>query len=125
MNLMPFSIFKKLRLGEPKAALVTLQLANRSIKYLRDIVEDVLTKVDKFIFPIYFIVLDMAEDIKLPLILGRPFLSPEKTLIDVQEGKLILKFFNCLHEILRYHIIKWEKTNIRLILTKLNCYICE
>ncbi|XP_015384897.1 uncharacterized protein LOC107176625 [Citrus sinensis] len=60
INLMPFSVFKKLGLGEPKATTVTLQLADRSIKYPRGIVEDVLVKVDKFIFPADFIVLDMA-----------------------------------------------------------------
>ncbi|KAH9780125.1 hypothetical protein KPL71_007966 [Citrus sinensis] len=75
INLMPFSVFKKLGLGEPNATTVTLQLVDRSIKYPRDIVEDVLVKVDKFIFPADFIVLDMAEDIELPLILGRPFLA--------------------------------------------------
>ncbi|KAH9697798.1 hypothetical protein KPL71_023761 [Citrus sinensis] len=94
INLMPFSIFKKLGLGEPKATTVTLQLADRSIKYPRGIVEDVLVKVDKFIFPADFIVLDMAEDIELPLILGRPFLATGRALIDVQEGKLILRVQN-------------------------------
>ena len=53
-----------------------------------------LVKVDKFIFPADFIVLDMAEDIELPLILGRPFLSTGRALIDVQEGKLILRVQN-------------------------------
>ena len=94
INLMPFLVFKKLGLGEPKARIVTLQLADRSIKYLRGIIEDVLVKVDKFIFPANFIVLDMAEDIELPLILGRPFLATGRALIDVQEGKLILRVQN-------------------------------
>ncbi|KAH9792938.1 hypothetical protein KPL71_004353 [Citrus sinensis] len=94
IHLMPFSVFKKLGLGEPKATTVTLQLADRSIKYPRGIVEDVLVKVDKFIFPADFIVLDMAEDIELPLILGRPFLATGRALIDVQEGKLILRVQN-------------------------------
>ncbi|KAL9416753.1 hypothetical protein AB3S75_039861 [Citrus x aurantiifolia] len=94
INLMPFSVFKKFGLGEPKATTVTLQLADRSIKYPRGIIEDVLVKVDKFIFPADFIVLDMTEDIELPLILGRPFLATGRALIDVQEGKLILRVQN-------------------------------
>ncbi|XP_024042758.1 uncharacterized protein LOC112099575 [Citrus clementina] len=94
INLMPFSVFKKLGLGEPKATTVTLQLADKSIKYPREIVEDGLVKVDKFIFPVDFIVLDMTEDIELPLILGRPFLATRRVLIDVQEGKLILRVQN-------------------------------
>ncbi|KAL5539173.1 hypothetical protein UlMin_044786 [Ulmus minor] len=75
INLMPLSIFRKLGLGEVKPTTVTLQLADRSIKHPRGIIEDVLVKVDKFIFPADFIVLDMEEDREVPLILGRPFLA--------------------------------------------------
>ena len=53
--------------------------------------EDVLVKVDKFIFPADFVVLDMEEDTKVPIILGRPFLATGKALIDVQQGKLMLR----------------------------------
>ena len=83
INLMPFSVFKKLGFGEPKATTITLQLVGRSIKYPRGIVEDVLVKVDKFIFPADCIVLDMVEDIELPLILSRPFLTTGRALIEV------------------------------------------
>jgi hypothetical protein len=65
-------------------------LANRSIKYPRGLIEDVLVKVDKFIFPADFIVFDMEEDKEIPLILG-PFLATKRTLIDVQKGKLVLR----------------------------------
>ncbi|KAL5548145.1 hypothetical protein UlMin_003376 [Ulmus minor] len=71
---------KKLGLGEVKPTTVTLQLADRSIKHPRGIIEDVLVKVDKFIFPADFIVLDMEEDREVPLILGRPFLATGRTL---------------------------------------------
>ncbi|GLU07084.1 hypothetical protein SLE2022_240580 [Rubroshorea leprosula] len=94
INLMPFSIFRKLGLGEVKATTVSLQLADRSIKHPRGIIEDVLVKVDKFIFPADFIVLDMEEDHEVPLILGRPFLATGRTLIDVQQGKLMLRVEN-------------------------------
>ena len=59
INLMPWSIFKKLKLGEERPTTVTLQLVDRSLTHLRDIIEDVLMKVDKIIFPTYFIILDM------------------------------------------------------------------
>ncbi|XP_073290049.1 uncharacterized protein [Primulina huaijiensis] len=91
INLMPFSVFRKLGLGEPKPTRMSLQLADRSIKYPRGVIEDVLVKVDKFIFPADFVVLDMEEDMEMPLILGRPFLATGKALIDVQEGKLRLR----------------------------------
>lgn len=91
INLMPLSIFKKLGLGEVKPTTVTLQLADRSLTYPRGIVEDVLVKVDKFIFPADFVVLDMEEDQEIPLILGRPFLATGRALIDVQGGQLTLR----------------------------------
>ena len=55
-NLMPLSIFKRLGLGEARPTTVTLQLADRSLKHPRGVIEDVLVKVDKFIFPADFIV---------------------------------------------------------------------
>nr|XP_023870464.1 uncharacterized protein LOC111983048 [Quercus suber] len=70
INLMPFSVFRKLGLGEVKPTTISLQLADRSIKYPRGVIEDILVKVDKFIFPADFIVLDMDEDEEIPLILG-------------------------------------------------------
>ncbi|KAL0412071.1 UNVERIFIED_CONTAM: hypothetical protein Slati_3796800 [Sesamum latifolium] len=71
--------------------IITLQLADRSIKYPRVIVEDVLVKVEKFIIPVDFIVLDMEEDITMPLVLGRPFLATSRALIDVQKCQLTLR----------------------------------
>ncbi|XP_073314692.1 uncharacterized protein [Primulina huaijiensis] len=91
INLMPFSVFRKLGLGEPKPTSMSLQLADRSVKYPRGVIEDVLVKVDKFIFPADLVVLDMEEDMEMPLILGRPFLATGNALIDVQEGKLRLR----------------------------------
>ena len=79
---MPLSIFQRLGLGEAFPTTVTLQLVDRSLKHPKGgggggggggLIEDVLVKVDKFIFPAYFIVLDMEEDKEIPIILGRPF----------------------------------------------------
>jgi len=91
INLMPLSIFKRLGIGEVKPTMITLQLADRSVTYPYGIVEDVLVKVDKFIFPADFVVFDMKEDTKVPIILGRPFLATGRALIDVQQGKLMLR----------------------------------
>ena len=52
--------------------------------------EDVLVKIDKFIFSIYFIVLEMEEDIEVPIILGRLFLAIGQSLIDVKNEELKL-----------------------------------
>ena len=78
-------------MGEARPATVTLQLADRSLTHLRGIIEDVLVKVDKFIFPAYFIILDMQEDKKVPIILERPFLAIGRAMIDVQKGELRLR----------------------------------
>ena len=50
-----------------------------------------LVKIDTFIFPVDFIVLDIEEDSNTPLILGRPFLATAKTIIDVGTGELTLR----------------------------------
>ena len=58
------------------------------MKYPYGVAEDVLVKVDKFIFPVDFVVMDIEEDIEVPLILGRPFMKTAKVIIDVDNGKL-------------------------------------
>ena len=91
INLMPLSIFRRLGLGEARPTTVTLQLANWSLKHPRGVIEDVLVKVEKFIFPADFIVLDMEKDKEIPIILGRPFLATGRAMIDVQRGELKLR----------------------------------
>ncbi|XP_075500169.1 uncharacterized protein LOC142538756 [Primulina tabacum] len=91
INLMSFSIYRELELGEVKPTTITLQLADRSLTYPRGILEDVLVKVDKFIFPADFVILDMEEDHDTPLIFGRPFLATGRALIDVHKGELTLR----------------------------------
>ncbi|KAH9698291.1 hypothetical protein KPL71_023958 [Citrus sinensis] len=86
-----FSKFLELGVGECRPTTVTLQSADRSHAYLEGKIEDVLVKVDKFIFPVDFIVLDFKADKEVPIILGRPFLATGKTLIDVQKGELTMR----------------------------------
>ena len=85
INLMPLSVFKQLGVEECRPSTVTQQLADRSYAYPEGKIENVLVKVDKFIFLVDFIVLDFEADKEVPIILGRPFLATEKTLIDVQK----------------------------------------
>ncbi|KAK0604843.1 hypothetical protein LWI29_020078 [Acer saccharum] len=84
INLMPYSVYEKLGVGEVKPTHVTLQLADRSIKYPRGVMEDVLVKVENLYFPIDFVILEMEEDVEIPLLLGRPFLKTVGALIDVK-----------------------------------------
>ena len=92
INLMTWSIFKKLKVGEARPTTVTLQLADRSLTHPRGIIEDVLVKVENFIFPDDFIILDMQEDKEVPIILGRLFLATGRAIIVVQKGELGLRF---------------------------------
>ena len=70
-------------LDEAHLTTVTLQSVDRSLKHPRGMIEDVLVKVDEFIFPVDFIVLDMEEDKEIPIILARPFLATGRAMIDV------------------------------------------
>ncbi|KAI3807729.1 hypothetical protein L1987_23663 [Smallanthus sonchifolius] len=91
INLMPHSLYEKLALGELAPTRMTLSLADRSIKCPRGILENVLVKVDKFVFPVDFVVMDMEADTTVPIILGRPFLRTAKAVIDVFDGKFTLR----------------------------------
>ena len=98
VNLLPYSIYVELGLGNLKATPVTLQLADRSVKIPRGIIENVLVKVDKFYFPVDFIVLDTQPVTNLrdqiPVILGRPFLATANALINCRNGVMKLSFGN-------------------------------
>ncbi|KAK5771454.1 hypothetical protein PVK06_047658 [Gossypium arboreum] len=91
INVTPYKMFKQLGLEKPKQTRMSIQFADKTIRFPRGIIEDVLVKIDKFIFPLDFIVLDIEEDSNTPLILGRPFLVTAKTIIDVGTGELTLR----------------------------------
>ena len=88
---MPLSVFKQLGVGECRLTTVTLQLTDRSHAYPEGKIEEVLVKVNKFIFPVDFIILDFEADNEVPIILGIPFLATGKTLIDVEKRELTMR----------------------------------
>ena len=96
VNLLAYSVYEQLGLGELKPTKVVLQIADRCIYKPRGVVEDVLVKVDKFYFPIDFIVLDTQPishaSTRIPVILGCPFLATSNALI------------NCTSEILKLSV---------------------
>jgi hypothetical protein len=98
VNLLPYSMYQQLGLGELKPTTVILQLADRSIKKPRGIVEDVIIKVDKFFFPTDFIVLDI-EPVPhpkklIPVILERPFLATVNACINCRTRVMEISFGN-------------------------------
>ncbi|XP_040934505.1 uncharacterized protein [Gossypium hirsutum] len=74
---------------------VIIQLADRSIVHPEGVLEDILVKVNKIIFPTDFYVIEMEEDSTLGssnLLLGKPFLSTASIKIDVRSGTLTMEF---------------------------------
>ncbi|XP_070043351.1 uncharacterized protein LOC142173750 [Nicotiana tabacum] len=96
INLMPLSVFRKMEgeLGMIKSIPVSLQLADQTTILPEGIIEDILVRVDKFVFPIDFIVVDMEVNKEVPLILGRSFLCTGRAILNICEGQLMLKVSN-------------------------------
>jgi hypothetical protein len=110
VNLLPYSVYLQLELGELKPTTMTLQLADRFVKVPRGIVEDVLIKVDKFYFPVNFIVLD-TEPVQvigseIRVIIERPFLATANALINCRSGVMKISFGNMTVELNIFHIRK-------------------
>ncbi|XP_022876965.1 uncharacterized protein LOC111395199 [Olea europaea var. sylvestris] len=91
INLISLPLYRKLGLGDPKAASIILQLAERSLKHPYRIVEDMLIKVGVFIFPTDFIILDIEEAYQMAIILGRPFFSTSRALLDFDADEIVLR----------------------------------
>ena len=110
VNLLPYSVYKQLGLGELKPTNITLSLADISVKIPKGIVEDVLVKIDKFYYAIDFVVLDTEpianEPNHVPIILGRPFLATANAIINCRNGFMQLTFGNMTLELNIFHLNK-------------------
>ena len=110
VNLLPYSVYKQLGLGELKPTSITLSLADRSVKIPRGIVEDVLVQVDNFYYTVDFLVLDTDPIVKetnhVPIILGRPFLATSNVIINCRNGLMQLTFGNMTLELNIFYMSK-------------------
>ena len=108
VNLLPYSMYKQLGLGELKPTKITLSLADRSVKIPKGIVEDVLVKIDKFYYLVDFVVLDTEpianEPNHVPIILGRPILATANAIINCRNGVMQLTFGNMTLELNIFHL---------------------
>ena len=108
VNLMSYSVYKQLGLGELKLTNITLSLADISVKIPKGIVEDVLVKIDKFYYLVDFVVLDTEpianEPNHVPIILGRPFLATANAIINCRNGVMQLTFGNMTLELNIFHL---------------------
>ena len=113
MNLMSYSVYKQLGLGELKPTNITLSLADKSVKIPKGIVDDVLVKIDKFYYPVDFVVLDTepiaSEPNHVPIILGRPFLATANAIINCRNGVMQLTFGNMTSELNIFHLNNNQK----------------
>ena len=110
VNLLSYSMYKQLGLGELKPTSITMSLAERSIKLPKGTIEDVLIKVDRFYYPVDFVVLD-TESVAVganhvPIILGRPFLATSNAIINCRNGVMQLTFGNMTLELNIFHLNK-------------------
>ena len=119
INLMPLFVAKRLSLGELTPTAMTLQMADKTLAHPEGILEYVLIKVGKFIFPVDFVVIDIEEDKQVPLLLGRPFLATGATLIDVKKGELTLRVGDEAAEFNLNHSLKQPE------LSNVDCEIIE
>ncbi|XP_070036900.1 uncharacterized protein [Nicotiana tomentosiformis] len=81
----------EMEIGEIRSVPISLQLADQKTLIPEGIVQDVLVRVDKFVFPVDFIVVNMEKNKEIPLILGRPFLAMGRAIVDIHERKLMLR----------------------------------
>ncbi|GKE73869.1 reverse transcriptase domain-containing protein [Tanacetum coccineum] len=90
INLMTYSLYTKLSLETLKPTKMSVRLADRSFQYPIGIAENMLVEVGKFTFLANFVILEMEEDNKVPLILGRPFFHTADAVIRVKQKQLNL-----------------------------------
>ncbi|XP_015960319.2 uncharacterized protein LOC107484213 [Arachis duranensis] len=91
INLMPYSLVRKLCIEEVKPIQISLELVDKSVICPRGVIENLLVKVDKFIFPTDDMSPYSDEDEGDSIILGRPFLATARAIIDVEQGELTLR----------------------------------
>ncbi|KAK8627859.1 hypothetical protein V6N13_135457 [Hibiscus sabdariffa] len=94
INLMPKPIFQKLGIGEVKPTTVMLQLVNHSFVQPEGKIEDILVRIDKFIFPADFLILDCEADENARILLGRPFLAISRAAIDFDKDEIAFQVDN-------------------------------
>ncbi|GJY54453.1 reverse transcriptase domain-containing protein [Tanacetum coccineum] len=90
INLMPYSLYAALSGTTLKPTRMSIRLANHTYQYPMGVAENMLVQVRKFMFPVDFVILQMEEDDRVPLILGRPFLHTTDAIIRAKNNKLNL-----------------------------------
>uniref|UniRef100_A0A2N9EYF5 Integrase catalytic domain-containing protein n=1 Tax=Fagus sylvatica TaxID=28930 RepID=A0A2N9EYF5_FAGSY len=112
INLLPFTVYQQMGLGDLKPTSMTLQLADRSVRTPKGMVEDVLIKIENFYYPVDFIILDteptLHPDNGIPIILGRPFLATANALINCRNGRMKITFGSMTAELNIFNVMRQQ-----------------
>ncbi|XP_042009001.1 uncharacterized protein LOC121757539 [Salvia splendens] len=95
INVLPYAIYEKLGAAKLIDTDIIIQLADRSCIHPKLILEDVIVKVNNFLYPADFFIIKITEPVAREssgVLLGRPFLSTANTIIDVRNGRISLDF---------------------------------
>ncbi|GKB08337.1 hypothetical protein Tco_0836621, partial [Tanacetum coccineum] len=94
ISVMPLSMYKRLGIGKLEPINMVIEMADNTKCTPKGIIENLLIKIDKFIFPIDFVILDMVEDFRMPIILGRPLLATAHAKVDIFRKSISLEVGN-------------------------------
>uniref|UniRef100_A0A2N9F3L4 RNA-directed DNA polymerase n=1 Tax=Fagus sylvatica TaxID=28930 RepID=A0A2N9F3L4_FAGSY len=112
INLLPFTVYQQMGLGDLKPTSMTLQLADRSVRTPKGMVEDVLIKIENFYYPVDFIILDteptLHPDNGIPIILGRTFLATANALINCRNGRMKITFGSMTAELNIFNVMRQQ-----------------
>uniref|UniRef100_A0A2N9FER6 Retrotransposon gag domain-containing protein n=1 Tax=Fagus sylvatica TaxID=28930 RepID=A0A2N9FER6_FAGSY len=112
INLLPFTVYQQMGLGDLKPTSMTLQLADRSVRTPKGMVEDVLIKIENFYYPVDFIILDTEPTLHpnngIPIILGRPFLATANALINCRNGRMKITFGSMTAELNIFNVMRQQ-----------------
>uniref|UniRef100_A0A2N9I0B9 RNA-directed DNA polymerase n=1 Tax=Fagus sylvatica TaxID=28930 RepID=A0A2N9I0B9_FAGSY len=111
-NLLSFTVYQQMGLGDLKPTSMTLQLADRSVRTPKGMVEDVLIKIVNFYYHVDFIILDLEPtlhpDNGIPIIMGRPFLTTANTLINYRNGRMKITFGSMTAELNIFNVMQQQ-----------------
>ncbi|GJZ63390.1 hypothetical protein Tco_0619811, partial [Tanacetum coccineum] len=94
ISVMPFSMYKRLGMGKLEPINMVIEMADNTKCTPKGIVKNLLVKIDKFIFPVDFVVLDMVGEFRMPIILGRPLLATAHAKVDIFRKSISLEVGN-------------------------------
>src|SRR4051812_1955125 len=108
VNILPYSVYLQMGLGELKPTKMRIQLADRSVIIPRGIIEDVLVKIEHFYYPVDLVVIDTepTQDMshQTRMILGRPFLAASNALINCRNSLMKISFGHMTLELNIFHV---------------------